>query len=146
VGGLTNRSGCSLEKLQGAITFFRSRLIFPAPQHPKNSKQEINHGRSNPPPRSPDLIPHEVSQDPPFDGNDNHPLPIVPDAIFGDQTTAGAAATITVFGCNDDRLKACIACRDRGGRGGRVRGHAGVLRHVDGERRLEASVPLLVDR
>ncbi len=48
-----------------------------------------------PSPPSLSLVPHDVSQAPPFDGNDNHPLPIIPDASIGG-------------GCNDDRLKACI--------------------------------------
>jgi hypothetical protein len=41
------------------------------------------------------LIPHDISQDPPFNGNNNHPLPIVPEASIGG-------------GCNDDHLKVCI--------------------------------------
>ena len=50
---------------------------------------------STPLPPLTSLIPHHVSRDPPFDGDDNHPLPIVPDASIGG-------------GCGNDRLKACI--------------------------------------
>jgi hypothetical protein len=40
-------------------------------------------------PPSLSLVPHDVSQDPPFDRNDNHPLPIVPEASI-----AAGATTI----------------------------------------------------
>jgi superfamily II DNA helicase RecQ len=64
---------------------------------------------STPSPPSTSLIPHHVSRDPPFDGDNNHPPPIVPNASIGDQTTAATTAgTATAGGCNDDRLKACI--------------------------------------
>jgi superfamily II DNA helicase RecQ len=62
-----------------------------------------------PSPPSMSLIPHHVSRDPPFDGDDNHPLPIIPDASIGNRTTAATTAgAATAGGCNDDRLKACI--------------------------------------
>jgi hypothetical protein len=67
------------------------------------------------------LVPHDVSQDPPFDGNNNHPLPIIPDAFIGDRTMAATMAVMTAAttaattagaaaagGCNDNCLKACI--------------------------------------
>jgi hypothetical protein len=60
------------------------------------------------PPRLPYLVPHEVSQNSPFDVIDNHPLPFVPDASLADWTAAGAEAIITMSGCNDHCLKACI--------------------------------------
>jgi hypothetical protein len=64
---------------------------------------------STPSPPLTSRVPHDISRDHPFDGDDNYPLPIVPDASIGDQTmaatTAGAA---TAGGCDDDRLKACI--------------------------------------
>ncbi len=64
---------------------------------------------STPLPPLTSLIPHHISQDPPFDGDNNHPLPIVPDTSIGNRTmaatTAGAA---TAGGCKDDCLKACI--------------------------------------
>jgi hypothetical protein len=44
---------------------------------------------STPSPPSASLVPHHVSRDPPFDGDDKHPLPIVPDASIG-----GGCATI----------------------------------------------------
>jgi hypothetical protein len=64
---------------------------------------------SMPSPPSTSLVPHHVSRDPPFDGDNNHPLPIILDASIGDRTmaatTAGAA---TAGGCDDDHLKVCI--------------------------------------
>ncbi len=64
---------------------------------------------STPSPPSMSLVPHHVSRDPPFDGDDNHPLPIIPDASIGDWTTAATkAGAATAGGCNNDRLKACI--------------------------------------
>jgi hypothetical protein len=61
-----------------------------------------------PPPRSPDLLPNKVSQDSPFDIIDNHPLPFVPDASLADRTAAGAEGIITMSGCSNYCLKACI--------------------------------------
>jgi hypothetical protein len=64
---------------------------------------------STPSPPSTSLVPHHVSRDHPFDGDDNHPLPIVPDASTGDRTTAAmTAGAVTAGGCDDERLKACI--------------------------------------
>jgi hypothetical protein len=64
---------------------------------------------STPSPPSTSLVPHYVSRDPPFDGDDNHPLPIVPDASIGDRTMAATmAGAATAGGCDDDRLKVCI--------------------------------------
>ncbi len=64
---------------------------------------------STPLPPSTSRIPHHVSWDPPFDGDDNHPLPIVPDASIGNRTTAAKMAGAATAGrCNDNRLKACI--------------------------------------
>jgi superfamily II DNA helicase RecQ len=55
------------------------------------------------------LVPHHVSRDPPFDGDDNHPLPIVLDASIGNRTMAAMmAGAAAAGGCDDDCLKACI--------------------------------------
>jgi hypothetical protein len=55
------------------------------------------------------LVPYDVSQAPPFDGNDNHPLPIVSDTSIGDRTMAvTTAGAVTAGRCNNNRLKACI--------------------------------------
>jgi hypothetical protein len=64
--------------------------------------------KSPPPPRLPDLVPHEVSQDSSFDVIDNHPLPFVLDASLTDQTAAGTEAIFTMSGCNNNFLKVCI--------------------------------------
>jgi hypothetical protein len=51
----------------------------------------------------------DISRDPPFDGDDNHPLPIVMDASIGNRMTAATmAGAATAGGCDDDCLKACI--------------------------------------
>ncbi len=64
---------------------------------------------STPLPPSTSLVPHHVLWDPPFDGDDNHPLPIIPDTSIGNWTmVATTAGTATASGCDDDCLKACI--------------------------------------
>ncbi len=61
-------------------------------------------------PPSTSRVPHDVSRDHPFNGDDNHPLPIVPDASIGDRMTAATTAGAATAGrCNNNRLKACIA-------------------------------------
>ncbi len=51
----------------------------------------------------------DVSRDPPFDGDDNHPLPIILDASIGDRMTAAMmAGAAKAGGCNNDCLKACV--------------------------------------
>jgi hypothetical protein len=62
----------------------------------------------NPPPCLPDIGPHEVTQDSPFDGSNINPLPILPDLSFHDWTANDTAAAIAMSRCDDDRLKACI--------------------------------------
>jgi hypothetical protein len=62
-----------------------------------------------PPPRSPNLVPHAVTQDSPLDGNNIHPLPLIPDASVTDGTAAGTEATVPISGCHDDHLEACFS-------------------------------------
>ncbi len=62
----------------------------------------------NPPPRLPNIVSHEVTQDSPFNGSDINPLPILPDLSFDDWTANETAAAITMSGCDEDCLKACI--------------------------------------
>jgi hypothetical protein len=54
------------------------------------------------------LIPHDVSRDPPFDGNNNHPIPIVPDASIGDWTDADMDKVVALTRWDDGHLMACI--------------------------------------
>ena len=61
-----------------------------------------------PPPRSPDYAPHEVTQDPPFEGHDNDPISHPPDEGFDDWSPADTARIVTMSMCDDDRLKSCI--------------------------------------
>ncbi len=62
----------------------------------------------NPPPRSPDIVPHKVTQDSPFDGSNIDPLPILPDSSFDDWMADETAAAVAMSGCDDNCLKACI--------------------------------------
>jgi hypothetical protein len=62
----------------------------------------------NPPPRSLDIIPHEVTQDSPFDGSNINPLPVLPDSSFDDWVADDTAAAVAMLGCDDNCLKACI--------------------------------------
>jgi superfamily II DNA helicase RecQ len=63
---------------------------------------------STPLPSSLSLVPHNISQDPPFDGNDNHPLPIVPNTNFGNWMDADTDEVVALTRCDDGNLKACI--------------------------------------
>jgi hypothetical protein len=65
--------------------------------------------KTSPSPSLLSLVPHDISRDPPFDGDDNHPLPIVPDVLISNQTTAAMTAfTVATVACNNNCLKACI--------------------------------------
>jgi hypothetical protein len=57
---------------------------------------------------SPNLVPHEVTQDSPFDGSNIDPLPLLPDLSLDDWTSKDTAAVIAMLGCDNNRLSACI--------------------------------------
>jgi hypothetical protein len=62
----------------------------------------------NPPPCSPNIVPHEVTQDSPFVGSNIDPLPVLPELSFNDWMANETAAAVAMSGCNKDRLKVCI--------------------------------------
>ena len=62
----------------------------------------------NPTPRLPNIVPHEVTQDSPLDGSNIDPLSVLPDSSFDDWTADDTAGAITILGCDNNRLKACI--------------------------------------
>jgi hypothetical protein len=55
----------------------------------------------------PNLVPHEVTQDSPFNGSNIDSLPVLPDLSLDDRTSNDTAAAITMLGCDNKRLKAC---------------------------------------
>jgi hypothetical protein len=98
-------------------SFFGPTLIFPPRPYisPKKraatSKKHNFATMTNPttPPRSPDLVPHAVTQDSPLDWDNIHLLSFIPEAFVADGTAAaGTEETVTTSQCNDDCLKACI--------------------------------------
>ena len=62
----------------------------------------------NPPSRLPNIIPHEVTQDSPFNRSNINPLSGLPDSSFNDWVADDTVAAVTILGCNNDCLKACI--------------------------------------
>ena len=94
-------------KLQDALQFFRSDLIFPASPFFLSQKKDLRHQKkyknatmTEPPPprpRSPDYAPHEVTQDPPFEGHDNDPISHPPDEGFDDWSPADTTAQIVAM-------------------------------------------------
>ncbi len=78
-------------------------------QHPKKNKKSTM-ADPTPWPCSPNIVPHNVTQNFPFDGINIDTLPFVPEVSFGDWTAAAAdtKAIVTMSGCDKDCLKACI--------------------------------------
>jgi hypothetical protein len=101
-------------KLQEALTFSRSNLIFPAPGSTSNTKKcgniQKKSTKANPTPLPclPAILPHEVTQDSPFNVLDTDHLPFVPDTSFGDWMAANTVMIVTMSGCKENCLKECI--------------------------------------
>jgi hypothetical protein len=62
----------------------------------------------NPPPHLPNIAPHKVTQDSLFNGSNINPLPVLPDLSFNDWAANDTAAAVTILGCDNGCLKACI--------------------------------------
>jgi hypothetical protein len=103
--------------LQDELQFFRSDLIFPAPP-PLISKKRDRQGTKNckittmvdPSPSldSPYIVPPGVTNAKINTANNTPSSPMRTDIGFDDWTMADTERIVTMSGCSDDRLRACI--------------------------------------